>query len=238
MSIPTLAAAQTLPVAGDVAANLQEHLQFVEEAARKQVTTLVFPELSLTGYEREIAENLAFTEDDARVEPLREAAARHGMTIVAGAPVRMSTGLHIACFICAPGRSIDVYTKLYVHESESPFFQPGACNPLIRRDGMNAAVAICADANNPDHVARAVELDANAYLVSAFFMPSGYPGDTQRLQSYARDHSMAVVLANFGNDTSRFESAGGSAIWDADGNRIAYHEGKGRGLISAEVQFR
>ena len=46
-----LAAAQTVPVRGDVEANLAQHVRLVRVAAEEKAQVLVFPELSLTGYE-------------------------------------------------------------------------------------------------------------------------------------------------------------------------------------------
>ena len=46
-----IAAAQSASVPLDIAANLLRHLDFIDAAAREQVELLVFPELSLSGYE-------------------------------------------------------------------------------------------------------------------------------------------------------------------------------------------
>ena len=47
----TIGAAQPEPSRGDVAENLERHVRLVRLAAKHEVQTLVFPELSLTGYE-------------------------------------------------------------------------------------------------------------------------------------------------------------------------------------------
>lgn len=219
MPDPILAAAQTVPICGDVTANIDEHLSLIATAADKDVSLVVFPELSLTGYEQQLAAELAFTSDDTRVNPLREAAATHGMTIVAGAPIRIEAKLHIGCFILHPDRNVEVYTKCYLHESEQQVFDAGVCNPLIHSGDRTAAIAICAD--------------ANVYLVSAFFMTSGFAADLDRLRRYAVDHSMTVVLANFGGDSGGHETAGGSAIWNSAGTLVGSMDGKGVGLVVA-----
>jgi len=43
--------AQIYPKLGDVSANLDKHLAYVEQAAQANTDLLVFPELSLTGYQ-------------------------------------------------------------------------------------------------------------------------------------------------------------------------------------------
>jgi predicted amidohydrolase len=50
-----IAAAQTTAVPGDVAANLSQHLQLARAAAKACARVLLFPRLSLTGYELELA---------------------------------------------------------------------------------------------------------------------------------------------------------------------------------------
>lgn len=55
MTAPAFAAAQSISIAGDVRANLVRHQHFMQAAAEQGVQLLVFPELSLTGYERGLA---------------------------------------------------------------------------------------------------------------------------------------------------------------------------------------
>ncbi len=47
----TVGLAQIYPKLGDVAANVEKHLAFVEQADKQGVDLLVFPELSTTGYQ-------------------------------------------------------------------------------------------------------------------------------------------------------------------------------------------
>lgn len=65
----TLAVAQTISIPKDINANIALHLQFMALAARQGVQLLVFPELSLTGYELDAAAQLAIKLDDPRLTP-------------------------------------------------------------------------------------------------------------------------------------------------------------------------
>src|SRR5262249_22829432 len=98
----SLAAAQTVPKRGDVEANVEGHIRLIHVAAEAHARVLVFPELSLTGYELDLADELAFSEDDARLNPLLDSASSFGMTLVVGAPVRIGSLLHIGAFILSP----------------------------------------------------------------------------------------------------------------------------------------
>lgn len=84
--------AQAVPAPGDVAANLAQHLRLARVAADAGAGVLVFPELSLTGYELERGPELAFSERDARLDPLLELAGVHGLWLV----VRLGLGAGVA----------------------------------------------------------------------------------------------------------------------------------------------
>lgn len=84
-----IAAAQSISIAGDIAANIQRHLCFMQAAMAHRVEFLLFPELSLTGYECARARELAIDPVDARLQPLRDLAHHSGMITVVGASVRL-----------------------------------------------------------------------------------------------------------------------------------------------------
>jgi len=230
-----IAAVQTVPHAGDVGANTAAHLAHVAEAARRGASVVLFPELSLTGYELSLADELAFRRDDPRLAPLSSAAVGHGLTLVVGLPLRLDAGLHIACAILGPDGGRDFYTKRHVHSSEAPPFVPGELDPLLRLGARSAAIGICADTKHPSHAARAAERGATLYLVSAFFMPSGYATEMEHLRSHARTHGMDVVLANYGGPSGGLDSEGRSAVLRADGTVVESLGREGAGLVLVEL---
>jgi predicted amidohydrolase len=67
-----LCAAQYCSVAGDLSANLDRHAQLMRLAAHHGVKFLLFPELSLTGYEPSLASKLALGADSQLLQPLRD----------------------------------------------------------------------------------------------------------------------------------------------------------------------
>jgi predicted amidohydrolase len=239
----SLAVAQTVPVRGDVGANLARHLQLVDAAARERAGVLVFPELSLTGYELVLAAELAFSQDDPRLAPLRAAAMGHAMTLLVGAPVRIGARLHIGAFILTADGGVDLYTKHHlgafppsaccdgvVPPAEATVFQPGDRNPLVRVGEHLGAVAICADTGRPSHPQAAAERGARAYLASMFVIPSEFERETANLRTYAARHSMVVAFANYGGPTGGLASAGKSAIWNERGEVVVQLGGSGVGV--------
>ncbi|NEH89427.1 carbon-nitrogen hydrolase family protein, partial [Rhizobium leguminosarum] len=81
-----VAAAQTTSRPGGPPANIDTHLRFAQAAADAGVNLLVFPELSLTGYDLPALAHWARAPEDQAFAPLREAARRHGMSLVVGTP--------------------------------------------------------------------------------------------------------------------------------------------------------
>jgi predicted amidohydrolase len=245
-ALRAVAAAQTIPQRGDVRANLDAHLRLILAAAEHDVSLIVFPELSLTGYELDLAGELAFARDDPRLDLLIDAASECGMTLVAGAPAWLDGRLYIGAFILSPDRAVDLYTKHHlgaftaavnpggpVPPAEASVFASGTFNPLLRFDRHTAAIAICADIGRPSHAEQAAIRGATIYLASTFVVPHDFDADTGRLASYAARHRMTVVFANYGGPSGGLPSAGRSAIWSADGELLARLEASGAGLVVA-----
>jgi predicted amidohydrolase len=241
-----VAAAQTIPRRGDVDANLEGHIPLIDAAAEEQVRLLVFPELSLTGYELDLADDLAFSDRDPRLAPLIELACSYNMTLVVGAPLRIGSQLYIGAFIVSPDRSVELYTKHHlgafptdaspdgiVPPAEATVFHPGNQNPLIRLAGNTAAVAVCADISRPSHPKGAADRGAKTYLASMFVIPADLQPDTARLRAYAVQHCMTVVFANYGGPTGGLPSGGRSAIWSEKGELLAQLEAAGSGVAIA-----
>ena len=224
-----LAAAQSIPIRGDVDANIREHIRLADAAADENAQVVVFPELSLTGYELDLAGELAFSETDQRLDPLVMLAASRRITLIVGAPVRIESRLYIGAFILTSDGAIDLYTKQYlgafapsdspdgiVPPAEATVFQPGDRNPLVMIGGMPASIAVCADVSRPKHADAAAARGAKTYLASMFVIPSDLERDLTRLRTYAERHSMAVIFANYGGPSGGLPSGGRSAIWSPD----------------------
>jgi NAD+ synthase (glutamine-hydrolysing) len=108
--------AQISPRLGDAQANLDKHLEYVEQAVAQGVELLVFPELSLTGYTlQDLAHEVARTPapDDRLLAPLMEAS--HKLDLVVGLAERDVRGrLFTASLYLAQGQIVHVHRKVYL----------------------------------------------------------------------------------------------------------------------------
>lgn len=232
-----LAAAQTKPKRGDISSNLLNHYNLIELAAQNGANLIAFPELSITGYERENAEALVFTEDDYRIDHLKELSVRNNIVIIAGAPIRIDSKLFIGEFIIAPDDSVSIYTKQFLHEGEGDFFDSSFdYNPMLTIEDQNISFAICADIDNPLHPENAAKNDTDIYIASIFFSPNGIPNAYRDLQNYAEKHKMNVLMSNFSGESWGSPSAGQSAFWNNKGELVAQMNDADSGLLLVEKQ--
>lgn len=232
-----LAAAQTIPKRGDIDANLLDHYRLINLAATNGAQLIVFPELSITGYEKEDAAQLAFIENDSRLDNLKKLATENKITIIAGAPIRIGSNLFLSEFCIAPENVVSIYTKQFLHTGEEIYYEPSFdYNPMLKIENESISCAICADIDHPEHAENAGKKNSSTYIASIFFSPNGIPQAHQSLQNYASQHQMNVLMANFGGDSYGSPSGGRSAFWNNKGELITQMNDSGSGLLLVEKQ--
>lgn len=227
------AAAQSASTALDVEANVARHVDFIDAAEEAGVKLLVFPELSLSGYELARMATCAVTPDDAVLAPLRERARKTGMTIVAGAPIRFADSLPaIGAITFHPGGRTSVYRKRFLHAGEEQHAAAGtALSQLHDISGTRVALAICADTSHQQHAHAAAVARAELYAAGSLISVAGYAKDTSQLAGYAKLFGMGVLLANHAYASGGYKSAGRSACWAAGGELVAAAPGDGELLV-------
>lgn len=231
-----VAAAQSASLPADIDANVKRHCVFSDAAAGAGVQLLVFPELSLCGYDLAGLQAAALTPDDTRLAPLRDKARQNNMTIVAGASLANPNGLpFIGAIAFQPDGSDSVYRKHVLHPGEARFAAAGgAISHLIDVKGVPVALAICADTSKQQHPHAAVMAGATLYVAGSVITPEGYANEFKQLAGYASLFSIGILLANHAFDTGGYTSAGRSAAWLPDGQLLVDAPGQGELLVIAD----
>lgn len=231
-----IAAAQLQAIDGQIDANIEMHLRFIAAAAQQNARLILFPELSLTGYQRERAQELAFIPGDARLQPIQQAADENEICIIAGAPIEINKQLYIGAFIFQPGKASLIYTKQTLHTDEEQFFVPGfEHNPLLEIENQRVSIAICADITDAVHAYHAGIKHTTLYLASIFYTPGGIAEAYTQLSEYANAYHMHVLMSNYVGSSYTFDAAGRSACWSNNGAVIAQLGAHEEGLLIAEV---
>jgi predicted amidohydrolase len=229
-----IVAAQIPSVRGDVTANVATHAHAIRTAASHAVSMLVFPELSLTGYELDLAAPLAFSAHDERLRHLRELAQRYQLTLVVGAPIRTNVDKPaIGAVVMRPDGDLLTYLKMHLGGSEGEYCSPGA-EPLTLSIGdQQVGLSICADSSRSSHARTYSELGAQVYAAGVFLTNEWYVTDAPRLQKFAEEFEMLTVMANQGASTGTYASVGRSAIWAPGGELLVQATGVERVLVTA-----
>jgi predicted amidohydrolase len=232
-----IAAAQAPSLAGAIAANIDTHLRFIAAAQAEGVQLLLFPELSLCGYELPLLRDCALSPDDPRLAPLRAAAMSAGMTVIAGAPI-LDAGAAQPCIASlrfAADGSVSVYRKQYLHAGEEMYAQPGPVGAHVDTlQGVRYAQAICADIAHAGHAGAAADAGATLYVAGVLISERGHAVDAALLRSYAEEHRMGVLMANHATPSGGYATAGKSAFWAPGGVLLAQAPGPGDYLVIAE----
>jgi predicted amidohydrolase len=194
----------------------------------------LFPELSLTGYEPDLANELAMRADDPRLQELRDLARELRMTIVVGAPLASKgSEVHIGALSFLPDGRLSIYTKKHLHPGEETYFSTGSGGNVLDIGGMQTALAVCADFTHESHPRQAAAAGAALYAATVLISVRGYDTDAPMLRGYAKRFGMPVLMSNHGGPTGGWTSAGRSAFWDAVGNEVIAASGDGECIILA-----
>jgi len=226
-----ICAAQTRPVKANIGKNIEHHLQLIEKAVAAETALIIFPELSLTGYEPALATDLAIETDDSRLNIFQEKSNAGNIVIGIGAPTKTNDGIHISLIIFQPNCERRVYSKEFLHADELPFFIPGRGGPTITLENKIIAFAICYEISVPEHAGKAFKNGAGIYVASVAKSAAGMEKAGQSLAAIAAQYSMKVVISNSVGYYDNFESAGGSAAWNNTGKLIANLNKTNEGLL-------
>ena len=116
----------------DVSGNCREILRLIDEAARKEISLLVFPELSVTSYTAAdlFGQNLLLDKAEAAVAEICSHTRERDITVVVGAPVRFAGRLYNCAVVLAEGHVCGIVPKVYIPDYnefyEARWFSSGA----------------------------------------------------------------------------------------------------------------
>ncbi|WP_269581768.1 nitrilase-related carbon-nitrogen hydrolase [Roseibium sp. Sym1] len=244
----TLAVAQVASATGDIASNLDKHLDFIDRARSAAADMLLFPELSLVGHDgAEQLLDVAMTSRDARLCALSRAAG--DMEIVVGfieegpgAQFYNSAGVYRNGTLRYIHRKINIPS--YGRLVETKFYSLGRFVDIHTVcEDWKAGLLICADLYNPAlaHLAFLHGATMLVAPVSSGREAVGEDFDNPRswattLHFYAMMYGAPVAMANRVGREGVLTFWGGSRILNAFGQVVA-QAGDGEELIAARLDY-
>jgi len=165
----TVAAVQPACAASDVAANAGSHAAAVRSSRSRLV---VFPELSLTGYELD-AQPVPL--GGGLLHPIIDACGDAGSVALVGAPVEVE-GARFIAMLRVDGAGVEVaYRKTWLGGTEPDRFAPGDGPTVLELDGWRLGLGICKDTGAAQHTAGTAALGIDAYVAGLVHRPEELP---------------------------------------------------------------
>ena len=194
-----IACVQMEPRVGEKDRNVARGLELISRAAEGGANLVVLPELSNSGYVFETREEAFSLAEEIPNGPTTkawmEAAAKHGMTIVAGIAEREGDNLYNSAAIVGPRGLIGRHRKNHLWGAENLFFEPGNMGmPVFNTGAGRIACAICYDMWFPETFRLAALQGADLLCVATNWVPM--PQQPPGLPMMATILAMAGAHAN------------------------------------------
>lgn len=223
--------AQTKPIKGDIAGNIAAHKKLIGLSIANGADAIFFPELSITGYEPELAKELATDPGDSRLDVFQEFSDANNITIAVGMPTKGINGILITMIIFQPQLPRQTYSKQHLHGDEIPFFINGSSQTFLSDGNDKIAPGICYETSLAPHWENAHKNKANIYVASVAKTAAGLERSGKAFPEMAKRYSMHVLLANCIGPSDNFVSAGRSAVWDNTGTLLAQLDDQQEGIL-------
>jgi predicted amidohydrolase len=228
--------AQTKPIKGNVSANIEAHIRFIELALSSDSEAIFFPELSLTGYEPELAKKLATNQNDNRLDIFQQISNNNNIIIGLGLPTETESQIRISMVIFEANKPRQTYSKQQLHSDEFPYFENGVGQIIIKTNDKNIAPAICYESLQPTHSENAFKLGADVYLASVAKPENGIEKAFEHYPAVAKQYAMPVLMSNCVGFCDNFVSVGNSAVWTKEGELVGQLDDKTEGILIFDTE--
>jgi NAD+ synthase (glutamine-hydrolysing) len=252
MTTLTLGLAQIKTKLGDVCANLEHHLEYVEQAAGQGVQLLVFPELSLAGYALlDLAPTVAHkpVRSDPIFGPLLEASRRLDL-VVGFVDEDVRHRFYISAAYLSQGETVHVHHKVYLPTyglfDEGRFFAWGDSIRAFDTRWGRVGLLICEDFwhASPPYL---LWLDGADLMLFCSASPGRGLGQNDKLESawwvehvnraYASLFTAFVAHSNRVGFEDGLHFWGGSTVFDPNGELVVQGPYREESLVVTQLDL-
>ena len=223
--------AQTRPIKGDIQRNIANHKKLIDLAVFQGADTVIFPELSLTGYEPELSKELAINPDDSRLDDFQMIADTNQITIGVGVPTKNQTGICISMLLFQPYKARQTYSKKYLHSDEEEFFISDQNYTSLIDNKTKIALAICYELSVLEHSENAFKSGAEFYIASVAKSVNQVDKAIESLSGIATKYSMTVLMSNCVGQSGGMECGGKTSILNNKGLLVGQLDDTNEGVV-------
>ena len=230
-----ICAAQTKPYKGDFQKNIEQHLNLIDLALEKEAELVVFPELSITGYEPTLAQELATTPEDNRFDVFQRKSDQNNIVISIGTPIINGDKVSIGMIIFRPNEARRSYLKKYLYHTEEDSFIRGESFTNLMVNDSNIGLAICYEISVPEHQKVAFENGAEIYVAGVVESVEGIDPAIEKMAKTASKYSSPVLMANCVGISGGYNCAGKSSIWNDKGELMGQLNTTESGVLVIDI---
>ncbi len=223
--------AQTKSEKGNIQRNIENHLEFIERAIKLNADLIMFPELSITNYEPDLAKELATDIESNIFSPFQEISNTNEITIGIGMPTKATDGINISMLIFQPNKEKTVYSKQMLHSDELPYFVCAKNQPFLTINGVKMAIGICYETLQREHFFNAKNQGADIYIASVAKPKGGIEKAYKHFPQIANEFNTPILMSNCVGHCDNFMSVGQSAVWNNKGELIEQFDDNNQGLL-------
>lgn len=228
--------AQTKSEKGNIQWNVENHLEFVERAINLKADLIVFPELSITNYEPDLAKELVTEIESNIFNPFQEISNKNEITIGIGMPTKASEGIHISMLIFQPNKERAIYSKQMLHSDERPYFVCGKNQTYLTINGVKIAIGICYETLQWEHFLNAKDQGADIYIASVAKPNGGIEKAYKHFPQIADKFNTPILMSNCVGHCDNFMSVGQSAVWNKKGELTEQLDANNQGLLTYDTK--
>jgi predicted amidohydrolase len=198
---------------------------------------VVFPELSLTGYELEAP---AVDPEESALLPIIKACAETASVAFVGAPIEQDEQRYIATLMI-DGAGVDVvYTKSHLSGDELRNHTAGPGPTALGLDGWRVGLGICKDTGVAAHTEGTAALDVDVYVAGVVHAPEELDEQDARGLRIASACDAYVAFASAAGPAGGGydATAGESTIWSPTGETLARATAAVGDVVHAVLQPR
>ncbi|APJ02842.1 carbon-nitrogen hydrolase family protein [Silvanigrella aquatica] len=220
----SIATAQFAAFAGNFGHNMKEMESLLEKAKAKNARLVVFPELSLSGYDEFLVSEGRCTIDitSKALNYFKNSCKKYEIYAVIGVCLQKNYGFsNSALVINNEGEIIGIYNKHYLDSYEKELFISGDSGFLFEIEGWKFSLAISSDAFYPEHAKTMAKGGAEVYLILGSFINGGL-NHRRSLEFPARalENEIYVVVSNYIGSHGDMDFCGRSSIYAPNGDLL------------------
>ena len=179
---------------------------------------IFFPELSLSGYEPEMAKELALEANDPLFSIFQDLSDQGNIGIGLGFPLKANEGIKISMKFFRPNKEALLYSKQLLHEDEEAYFIAGHSHLVVESNGLKFAPSICYESMQEQHLQEVSSMGIDLYIASVAKDRSSLDRTYHYYPKVASKYKLPILMVNSIGPCDNLVAAGGSGAWNSKGD--------------------